>query len=151
MARQLSDTKLKELNFIRDWCGVVLEFMAQKNPLYKDVFLQSKRILEDTYSKRNVTGLKQLHADIKQWAGGLKKSEKEELDTILVAKQEPTLSDEKSIDLERIDKIVQIGVIKTEEEYELVESRANELSQDISAKEEDMEILNRLLITYHTI
>lgn len=149
MARSLSDIKQEELTLTRDWCCTVLEFMAQKNPSHQDVFLQSKLVVKETYIKKSMTGLKQLRSDIKQWADGLSTSEKEELDIILSAKHEPTLSEEKSIDLRKAQRITQAGVIKTDEEYELIERRVNELSQNALADDKNIAILNKLLSSYH--
>lgn len=151
MARKPSDAKQKDLILIRDWCRTVLEFMAQKNPSHKDVFLQSKIIVENAYTEMNATGLKQLHSDIKQWAHGLSKPEKDELNAILAIEYAFTLNDERKIDLKKISKIVQAGEIRSDEEYKLIEDKVNKLSQCPSAKEENIEVLNELLSAYHAI
>ena len=124
--------------------------MAQKNPSHQDVFLQSKLVVEETYIKKSMTGLKQLRSDIKQWANGLSTSEKKELDIILSAKHEPTLSEEKSIDLRKTQRIIQAGIIKADEEYELIERKVNELSQNALVEEEDITLLNKLLSAYYS-
>lgn len=86
--------------------------------------------------------------DMNEMAKSLKSSEYQELNKILFEKYGKTLMDFDSKKDKKIESIIKKGKISSDEEYELIENKVSELSQE-KDKVREIEMLNKLLIDYY--
>ncbi len=84
-----------ELEYLHERSLLIINFMLNKgydNP----IMLHFKKVIENTYRKRNLKGLKTLSRDLNAWAKGLPKEDIEELEKMLKDKFDETLSGDKT-------------------------------------------------------
>lgn len=125
---------MDELQYMKDWCIAILEYMSKRYNLKE--FYQGKidRILlaAETNNKR---GLKLAYRDINEDARELPENFLIELNGMLQDKFGKSLIDEKKIIEKMITKIMKRGRINNEDEYRIVTSYINEIYMDEDKKQ----------------
>lgn len=134
-----------ELEYLRDRSFLIFDFILNKN-VGNPMMQQFKSVIQETYAKSNLKGLKTLSRDMNAWAKGLPQKDIKELELLLAEKFGETLSGD-NITHSVIKQVLKKGKIESEENYRVV----YEYLQDISAKDpfyENVLELETLLETY---
>jgi hypothetical protein len=139
------NTAMGELEYLRDRSFLIIDFILNKN-VGNPMMQQFKSVIQETYAKSNLKGLKTLSRDMNAWAKGLPQKDIKELELLLAEKFGETLSGD-NITHSVIKQVLKKGKIESEENYRVV----YEYLQDISAKDpfyENVLELETLLETY---
>lgn len=56
MARKITEKQQKELDYIKEWCLTILNFMIRKNS-NTPIITQTKNVILETYNSQNIKGL----------------------------------------------------------------------------------------------
>jgi len=147
MGTNISGKKSKELEYLRDWCLTILDFLISKSG-ESPIFSQTKEVVTDTFKGKNLRGLRYCKKDINEWAKGLSPSNVSELNSLLDEKFSVNLEKEDDKSAKIIKQILQRGVINNEDEYRLLLTKVDAFCADDSKKDE-VEALNKLLTDYH--
>lgn len=148
----LSEKGKKELEFMKDWCLSILDFINGKmDRTFGSPDINSmKETLIKNYEQphaESVAGFKEAYRDLNNWAMGLPHKDIIELNSILMKKFGHSLGNvEKATNLQ-IKKIAKRGIVNSADEYRLLEDRINELVR-ISPESSEIEIINSLLRNY---
>ena len=121
------NTAMGELEYLRDRSFLIIDFILNKN-VGNPIMQQFKSVIQETYAKSNLKGLKTLSRDINAWAKGLSKKDIKELELLLAEKFGENLSGDK-ITHYVIKQVLKNGKIESEESYRVI----YEYLQDISA------------------
>lgn len=148
--KALNDQELQELKFKRDWIITLLEFgkKCDQDPepdKYSWDWLIE--ITEQTFERKDLSGMRMVYNDDNEMAQGLKRSEIEELNAILREKFGEDLTTVNKRIAARIQKIEERGYIKTEGEWRMVRDWIDHIIWD-DAKDEEVELLDRLMAEY---
>lgn len=146
MAKKITEKQLEELEYIKEWCHAIIIFMTKiggESP----IFTQYVEVINDSYQKQNLKGLRYCLKDVNEWAKGLSKKDVEELNIVLENKFGINLSDANNKALKKISTIVKRGKINNEDEYRLLTSRVDEIYAN-DQKKAELESLNKLLAEY---
>lgn len=141
---------VQELEFIRDWCLIVLDFLMVKDSNFKDFAEITKRTFANyaiVNNQKMLIGYRQGFRDINDFAKALKLSEYQELNKILFEKFGKTIMNFDSKLRKKIESILKRKKILDNEECELIENKVSDLSQG-DDKEKEIEVLNKLLVDY---
>lgn len=136
---------MSELEYLRDRSLLIIDFILNKN-VGDSMMQQFKSVIQETYVKGNLKGLKTLSRDMNAWAKGLPQKDIKELELLLAEKFGENLSGDK-ITHTVIKQVLKKGKIENQENYRVV----YEYLQDISATDpfyENMVELETLLETY---
>jgi hypothetical protein len=140
-----TNTAMSELEYLRDRSLLIIDFILNKN-VGDSMMQQFKSVIQETYVKGNLKGLKTLSRDMNAWAKGLPQKDIKELELLLAEKFGENLSGDK-ITHTVIKQVLKKGKIETQENYRVV----YEYLQDISATDpfyENIVELETLLETY---
>lgn len=140
-----TNTEMSELEYLRDRSLLIIDFILNKN-VGDSMMQQFKSVIQETYVKGNLKGLKTLSRDMNAWAKGLPQKDIKELELLLAEKFGENLSGDK-ITHTVIKQVLKKGKIENQENYRVV----YEYLQDISATDpfyENMVELETLLETY---
>jgi hypothetical protein len=140
-----------EMEHIKDWCVVILDFITAKNANFKAFAEPTKDNLNKyykSYNQRLYKGFQQSYRDINEMAKALSPSEYGELNAILNERFGKDLNGINPITDKKIVKVLKEGKISSPTEYELLLNRVEEIYSDESKKEEVVK-LNELLANYH--
>jgi hypothetical protein len=118
---------MNELEYLQDRSLLIIDFILNKN-VGNPIVQQFKSVIQETYAKSNLIGLKILSRDINAWAKGLSKKDIKELELLLAEKFGENLSGDK-ITHYVIKQVLKNGKIESEESYRVI----YEYLQDISA------------------
>jgi hypothetical protein len=118
---------MNELEYLQDRSLLIIDFILNKN-VGNPIVQQFKSVIQETYAKSNLIGLKTLSRDINAWAKGLSKKDIKELELLLAEKFGENLSGDK-ITHYVIKQVLKNGKIESEESYRVI----YEYLQDISA------------------
>jgi hypothetical protein len=118
---------MNELEYLQDRSLLIIDFILNKN-VGNPIVQQFKSVIQETYAKSNLKGLKTLSRDINAWAKGLSKKDIKELELLLAEKFGENLSGDK-ITHYVIKQVLKNGKIESEESYRVI----YEYLQDISA------------------
>ena len=149
---QLSIEKQKRIDFIKNWCLQILEFLNSKadgfgnNPI--PAMINTLLICHAKPNSETTKGMEKMYKDISEWADVLNLKEQEELNNILIDKFNLSLNDVKYDFENGINNIIKRGNIKNDVEFQFLEKRASELSQT-RPNSDFIESLNNLLFEYH--
>lgn len=116
-----------EIEYLRDRCLEIINFILNKS-VVNPMMQQLKSVIQETYDKGNLKGLKTLSRDMNAWAKGLPQKDIEELEVLLLEKFGENLSGDKIVHAV-IKKVLKKGKIQNREDYRVV----YEYLQDISA------------------
>lgn len=136
---------MDELEYLRDRSLLIIDFILDKN-VGNSMMQQFKSVIQETYAKSNLKGLKTLSRDINAWAKGLPQKDIKELELLLAEKFGENLSGDKITHM-IIKQVLKKGKIESEENYRVV----YEYLQDISAPNifyENIAELETLLARY---
>lgn len=136
---------MSELEYLRDRSLLIIDFILNKN-VGNPMMQQFKSVIQETYAKGNLKGLKTLSRDTNAWAKGLPQKDIKELGLLLAEKFDENLSGDK-ITHAVIKQVLRKGKIESEENYRAI----YEYLQDISATDpfyENIVELEALLETY---
>nr|WP_199080616.1 hypothetical protein [Pedobacter sp. ASV19] len=128
-----------QMEHIKDWCVVILDFIVAKNINFKEFTEPTKDNLNKYYknnSQRFYKGFQQSYRDINEMAKFLTPLEYEELNAILNEKFGKDLNHINPVIDRRIAKVLKIGKISNLEEYELLLNRVEEIYSDTSKADE---------------
>jgi hypothetical protein len=117
---------INELEYLRDRSLMIIDFLLNKN-VGDSMMLQFKSVIEETYAKGNLKGLRTLSRDINAWAKGLPQKDIKELGMLLAEKFGENLSGDKTTHTV-IKQVLKKGKIESNEKYRVV----YEYLQDIS-------------------
>ena len=126
MKNNSKNTTLSELEYLRDRTFLIIDFISNKNG-GNLMMQQFKSVIQDTYSKGNLKGLKTLSRDMNAWAKGLPQEDIKELEIMLADKFGENLSGDK-ITHTLINQAIKKMKIDSSENYRVV----YEYLQDIS-------------------
>ncbi len=115
-----------ELEYLQDRSLLIIDFILNKN-VNDSLMKQFKSVIQETYAKGNLKGLKTLSRDMNAWAKGLSQKDIKELEVLLAEKFGENLSGDK-ITHTVIKQVLKRGKIESEENYRVV----YEYLQDIS-------------------
>ncbi len=71
-----------ELNNLKDRCLTIIHFMMEKKEKTESL-VRIETIINETFDKKNLKGLKSINTDLTEWAKGFSKAEQQELYLIL--------------------------------------------------------------------
>ncbi|MFZ6664176.1 hypothetical protein [Peijinzhouia sedimentorum] len=146
MAKKIKEDQLKELYYLKEWCSSVVKFILEQSPVGGDMLMQYDIVINSSYQKQDIRGLRMVAKDVMEWAKGLSESDKSKLDEVLESKFGSGLNGE--IEKKNVAQILKRGKITTEDEYRLLLNRIEEIHTDPS-KNEEVERVNLLLGEYH--
>lgn len=118
---------MSELEYLQDRSLLIIDFILNKN-VGNPMLQQFKSVIQETYAKSNLKGLKTLSRDMNAWAKGLPKKDIKELELLLAEKFGENLSGDK-ITHYVIKQVLKNGKIESEESYRVI----YEYLQNISA------------------
>lgn len=143
--------KIAELQFMYDWINVINEYIVLKYPEMKQFEDMQKQLFKDAYDKlmnkynsRDFQGFKQAYNDTNEQFREMRRSERVELNQILMSKFGKGIED---IDKEVKKKITQVlkrGKIKDHTEFYLI----TEYLSDTSIADPNREQLGQLILTF---
>lgn len=145
MKKESNQKALDELSFMRDWNWTVVDFLIKNN--YGEFFKQCYPIITDTFNTKNLRGMRMMYNDSNEIARSLSQDKLNELNQILREKFGFDLEKDHDILLAKINKIIQRGYLKNDDEFRLLSSRDDEIYADDSKKKE-VENLNKLMEDY---
>lgn len=131
-------SNVSELQYLRDRSLLIIDFILNKN-VGDPMIHQFKSVIQETYDKGNLRGLRTLSRDINAWAKGLPQKDVKELELLLAKKFEENLSVDK-ITHAVIKQVLKSGKIESEENYRVV----HEYLQDISVTDPFYESIVKL-------
>ncbi|MFC2187425.1 hypothetical protein ACFCT7_08915 [Fulvivirgaceae bacterium LMO-SS25] len=146
MAKKIKEDQLNELYYLKEWCSSVVKFILEQSPVGGDMLMQYDIVINSSYQKQDIRGLRMVAKDVMEWAKGLSESDKSKLDEVLESKFGSGLNGE--IEKKNVAQILKRGKITTEDEYRLLLNRIEEIHTDPS-KNEEVERVNLLLGEYH--
>lgn len=146
MKKVLDQKALEELSFMRDWIWEIVDFLV-KNVDEGKFFKQLYPPITETFDKKDLRGMKMMYNDINEMAGDLSLHQLTELNRILREKFGFDLNKAHDKVIAKINRIVQRGYLKNDDEFRLLYSRVDEIYADDSKKEE-VEILENLMADY---
>lgn len=112
------NTAMSELEYLRDRSLLIIDFILNKN-VGNPMMQQFKSVIQETYVKSNLKGLKILSLDMNAWAKGLPQKDIKELELLLTDKFGENLSGDK-ITHTVIKQVLKKGKIENEEKYRVV-------------------------------
>lgn len=145
MKKELSKEALEELSFMRDWNWEIADFLVknEKAEFFKELY----PVITETFDKKNLRGMRMMYNDSNEMARSLSPHKLNELNKILREKFGFDLNKAHDKVLAKINRIVQRGHLKNDDEFRLLCSRVDEIYADDS-KEKEVEILERLMGDY---
>lgn len=132
------NTAMNELEYLRDRSLMIIEFIIGKNA-GNLMMEQFKSVIQETYAKHNLKGLKILSRDLNAWAKGLPRKDILELEGLLAKRFGENLSGDK-ITHAIVKQVIKKGGIENEENYRVV----FEYLQDITTSDPFYEKANEL-------
>lgn len=149
MKKELNQKELEELSFLRDWNWVITDFTFKNETeeSFKEILKQCFQIINEAFDKKDLRGLRMMYNDSNEMAGDFSPHQLNELNRILRAKFGFDLNGAHDEFLAKINRIVQRGYLKNDDEFRLLYSRVDEIYADDSKKEE-VEILEKLMGDY---
>lgn len=140
------DTMKKDLNFIRQWCIAILQFMADEydeKDNYKQYYLKQMEVFINP-PHSNLAGFKGAYNHINQRAL-YETKDLQKLNAMLLEKFGSSLIDEETLIEKVIKKIVKRGRISSDEEYDLVKTYIDKQINSDSINEKLIKKLDALL------
>ena len=107
-----------------------------------------KSIVEREFARKNWRGLKAAIKDVTAFTDDLPKADYEWVAQRLEEELHISLDGEKLQRLDEVDRIMKQGRIGNDSEYEMIDSRVEEIYTDES-KRAEVDRLNKLLAAYH--
>ena len=146
MAKKLDDIQQKELVYLKEQSLTILNFMIKKNG-EMPMFDEFKKVIHETFEKKNIKGLNYLNKDIIEWSKGLSQIDSVSLNELLIKKFGKHLSQSDNKITVEINRIIKRGKINNEKEYNLLLEKVEGIYID-SARNDEVEVINNLLGTY---
>ena len=146
--KELTEAELQELQFKRDWCVAVLDYLKSIDAEPGDsVGGGAIDIVMQTYNRMDLRGMRVVYNDINDLAMSMRRSQIEELNAILREKFGEDLTTVNKRIAARIQKIEERGYIRTEGEWRMVRDWIDHIMWD-DAKDEEVELLDKLMAEY---
>lgn len=136
------NVKLSELVYLRDRSLLIVDFLLRKN-VENSMIKQFRTVIQDSYDKSNLKGLKTLSRDMNAWAKSLSEKDMKELEILLEKKFGESLSGDK-ITRKLIEEILRKGSIENAYEYRVVYDYLQEISDKDPFYEKLLELENLL-------
>ena len=139
-------TNINELEYLYGRSKIIINFMLHKN--HDDtMMLQVNKIIEETYKKRNLKGMKTLSRDLNAWAKGFTVEDTGELEKLLEDKFDETLSGDKTTH-KVISNVLIKKQIDNDNEYRVIHEYLLDISEGDSFFENVID-MKKLLISYN--
>jgi len=137
-----------ELEYLYGRSKIIINFMLHKN-LDDPMMHQINKIIEDTYKKRNLKGMKTLSRDLNAWVKVFSKEDVNELELLLKEKfgKQESLPEDKST-YKIISKILEKGEIDTKNEYRIIHEYLLDIAEEDSFFENVID-MKKLLYNYN--
>lgn len=147
MAKKNAEDLQKELQYLKGWCTVILDFVIERT---EDNFflIKMKEVVNRTYENQDSKGLRYCFNDIKELARGLRNSDKVQLNSLLQDKFGEDLNERVKEEDKKVKAILKNGRIADENEYRLVHEYVGNFFEH-SAKKKIIKSLNELLSAFH--
>lgn len=145
MKKELDQKTLEELSFMRDWNWAIMDFLVKNEN--EEFFKEFYPIISEVFDKKDLRGMRMIYNDNNEMARGLSFHKLNELNRILREKFGFDLNKAHDKVIAKINRIVQRGYLKNDDEFRLLYSRVDEIYADDSKKEE-VEILENLMADY---
>ncbi len=146
MNKKVSQTKLIEMSFIKDWCLEIMNFFSEVYPMDETpgVFRQ---IINDASDKGDIRGLRILYNDVNEMAHGVSKSNLVVLNRKLNIKFGMDLDTVKKDNMVRIREMLQKGYLESDDEYRFVSSMIDEIYID-GRRKDKIDAIYKLMDDY---
>jgi len=136
--------KSREVEELAAICLTVVEFFQATNP--SQVLVEMGKVVAATRDRNNIKGLKTLLRDLCEWSTALPAPERGQLDAELRKKFGKTLEEVNGTN-KIVQKVLKAGVIRTEDEYEILE-RFVDGASEFARPSSQVERANELLAAY---
>lgn len=138
-----------KLEYIKEWCLTILNFMLQKNG-NSSIIDETKNVVIENYNNKNIVGLKYCYTDINEWAKGLSSTDKRDLNNLLMREFGEDIKIYTEKENGKVFDILRNGKIANEDEYRLILNRIDEITEE-KGRQTEIKKLNKLLSEYLSI
>lgn len=144
---------LNEMEYIKDWCIVVIDFKLGINETLldlKEIYEPLKKDLTNNFNSKNKNiqkGFKETYKNLKEEVGYWPDKMKANLDIMLYSKFGEKISLINQEKDKEIKKIIKRGKINNDDEFGLIDEKVNDICQKNNNSEE-LDKLNHLLLKY---
>jgi hypothetical protein len=137
-----------QLAELRNKARFVLRFITESAAEERVFWDEFERVIDVAYAEGDARGLRGILSDLTQWARSLPNDRRKELDALLETEFGSTITDLYKPIRDKINQVLERGVIRTPAEYRLLEERASEIYDDPANKAE-LDRLNELLVMFY--
>lgn len=143
---RITQKKITEMAFIKDWCLEIMDFLEEIYPTDEtpEAFRQ---IIKDASDKGDIRGLRILYNDVNEMAHGISKSNLVVLNRKLNIKFGMDLDTVKKDNMVRIREILQKGYLESDDEYRFVSSMIDEIYID-GRRKDKIDAIYKLMDDY---
>lgn len=134
--------KIAELNSLRAWCMTVIEYAMKVDSSSSPMMLQFKAIVDSTFERKNLKGLKTLKSDLRELFGDLSVSQREELSNLLALESTDSVTDLS----QKAESILSKRSIDNEDDYRFLNNYIDYLLENNMT--EEIEPINKILLQY---
>ncbi len=134
-----------ELTYLRDRSLLIIDFIINLHP-NNNSLIEVKSIIQTTFKKKDLRGMRHISRDVNNWASGLSNGEKTELEEILSKKFNENLQGDKPT-LNSLKLILEKGEINDSAEYKVVLDYL-ESNSNLKRTDEEILYLKKLLQKY---
>jgi hypothetical protein len=138
----------RQLAQLRNKARFVLRFITESATEGQAIWDEFERAMDVAYTEEDERGLRAALRDLTQWARTLPDDRRKQLDALLEAEFGSTIADLYKPIRDKINQVLERGVIRSPAEYRLLEERASEMYDDPVSKAE-LDRLNALLVMFH--
>jgi hypothetical protein len=138
----------RQLAELRDKARFVLRFITESATEGQAIWDEFERAVDVAYTEGDARGLRAALRDLTQWARTLPDDRRKQLDALLETEFGSTIADLYKPLRDKINQVLERGVIRTPAEYRLLEERASEIHDDPANKAE-LDRLNELLVMFY--
>jgi len=142
--KRFTEQQLNELNFIRDWCNLIINYLVELG----EIKLNGWEItIKENFQKGYIEGVRDTLNDMNTVGFDLPKEEFAELNRRLKERFGKTLYDFQKNTDKKIAQIIKRRKIRNEDEFRLAQMHIDRIFQD-TQKEEEWKILEDLCFEF---
>lgn len=145
--KELSESKLKEVEHLKEWCLFILKFIIEKsgdNIIFNNLIYTTINL----YERKDIRGLKYAFREVNEMSKGLSLDELYELNLLLKKEFGENFENNNIKLVKKVNSIIKRGKINNEEEFRLLEIRMDDIYADDKNKDE-IKIIDNLLADYN--
>lgn len=143
---RITQKKITEMSFIKDWCLVIMDFLEEVYPT-DETSEAFRQIINDASDKGDIRGLRILYNDVNEMVHGISKSNLVVLNRKLNIKFGMDLDTVKKDNMVRIREILQKGYLESDDEYRFVSSMIDEIYID-GCRKDKIDAIYKLMDDY---